>query len=204
MLFDDSYKSIKAPTEGFFKDRGSKFYGYAFPVYNDDDIKQRLDEIKQKWPDATHHCYAYYLNPDKSATRFNDDGEPSNTAGRPIQRQLQSLDLTNVLVIVVRYYGGKMLGVPGLINAYGTTAKDALDKAEIVEKHIEDIYSIEYDYQHEHEVFMLLNKFDTEIVNQVKEMKGTVEFAIKKSQTEQLINASKDLFNFELKYVRTR
>lgn len=204
MLFDDSYKSIKAPTEGFFKDRGSKFYGYAFPVYNEEDIKQRLDEIKQKWPDATHHCYAYYLNPDKSATRFNDDGEPSNTAGRPIQRQLQSLDLTNVLVIVVRYYGGKMLGVPGLINAYGTAAKEAIEKAEVVEKFIEDVYSIEYNYEHEHEVFMLLNKFDTTVINQVKEMKGRVDFAIKKSQTEQLINASKEFFNFELKYLNTR
>jgi uncharacterized YigZ family protein len=146
MLFEDTYQEISEPSEGLFKDRGSKFFAHAYPVWSEDDIKLALDELKKKYYDARHHCYSWVLHPDKSAYRMNDDGEPSSTAGRPIYGQLQSYNLTNILVVVVRYFGGTKLGVPGLINAYKTAAKEALENAEIIEKLIKDVYQVEFAY----------------------------------------------------------
>ncbi len=127
MLFDDTYYEIKGTGEGLYKSKGSKFFAYAYNVHSEEEIKAHIEALRKQYYDARHHCYAYILHPDKSASRANDDGEPSGTAGKPILNQLLSYNLTNVLVVVVRYFGGTKLGVPGLIEAYKTATKEALD-----------------------------------------------------------------------------
>jgi uncharacterized YigZ family protein len=143
---EDTYKTIDQPAEGLFKDKGSKFIAYAYPVYSEDEIKEHIQRIKKEHFSARHHCYAWRLGADKLQFRANDDGEPSSTAGRPILGQIQSFDLTNILIVVVRYFGGTLLGVSGLINAYKTAAADVLHNATIVEKVVEQRLTIEFDY----------------------------------------------------------
>ena len=134
MKSDDHYRTIAAPSEGNFRDRGSKFLGYAFPVSNEEQIKENLQNLRKLHPSARHVCYAFRINPLNEYWRANDDGEPSSSAGKPILGQIRSMELQNVLVAVVRYFGGTLLGVPGLINAYREAAVEALQAAEIVEK----------------------------------------------------------------------
>ena len=137
-MFEDTYKTISAPATGSYSEKRSKFLAYAFPVKTEAQVKERLTEIQKKHNDARHHCYAYILGPNTDAYRMNDNGEPSVTAGRPIHGQLMSKDLTDTLVIVVRYFGGIKLGVSGLQNAYKIAAKEALDAANIIEKTIDE------------------------------------------------------------------
>jgi uncharacterized YigZ family protein len=143
---EDTYKTIAAVSEGLFKDKGSKFIAYAFPVTSEDQIKEIIQTIKKEHYSARHHCYAWRLGHEKLLFRANDDGEPSSTAGKPILGQIQSFDLTNILIVVVRYFGGTLLGVSGLINAYRNAAFDAINQAEIVEKLVEKDLLIEFDY----------------------------------------------------------
>jgi len=146
-MFDDTYKTISAAAEGLFKDKGSRFVGLAFPVQSEAEVKNILSELKKKYYDATHRCYAYYIGTIGSpSVRMNDDGEPSGTAGRPIYGQILSSELKNILVVVVRYFGGTKLGVSGLINAYKETAKITINNAQIVEQKIKDIYTVEFEY----------------------------------------------------------
>ena len=128
MLFDRDYKSIANSSEVVYTDKGSRFLAFAYPVKDEQQIKIHLSNLKSEYPDATHHCYVWILNADKSAQRINDDGEPANTAARPILKQINALNLTNILLVVVRYFGGKKLGIPGLIEAYGLAAKQSLAK----------------------------------------------------------------------------
>ena len=146
MLFEDTYLTIKEPSQGLYKDRGSKFSGFAFPINNEEEAKQRLIEVKKLHASATHHCYAYRLGADKLAFRANDDGEPNNSAGIPILGQIQSFDLSNILIGVVRYYGGTKLGVGGLVQAYKTAAKDAIENGEIIEMEVFEWVKIHFDY----------------------------------------------------------
>lgn len=143
---EDTYRTILAPSEGLFKDKGSKFIAYAYPVYSEEEIKDIVQSIRKEHYSARHHCYAWRLGHEKLQFRANDDGEPSSTAGKPILGQIQSFDLTNILVVVVRYFGGTLLGVGGLINAYKNAAQDAIAHAEIVEKMVEKQLIIEFDY----------------------------------------------------------
>jgi len=143
---EDTYKTISNPSEGLFKDKGSKFIAYAYPVTSEDQVKEIVQTIKKEHYSARHHCYAWRLGHEKLLFRANDDGEPSSTAGKPILGQIQSFDLTNVLIVVVRYFGGTLLGVSGLINAYRNAALDAINQAEIVEKLVEKHLLIEFDY----------------------------------------------------------
>jgi len=143
---DDTYKTIANPSEGLFKDKGSKFISFAFPVESEDEIKNIIQTIKKEHFSARHHCYAWRLGYEKLVFRANDDGEPSSTAGKPILGQIQSFDLTNILIVVVRYFGGTLLGVSGLINAYKNAASDAILQAEIVERLVEKSLIIEFDY----------------------------------------------------------
>lgn len=149
---EDLYKTIESPSEGLFKDKGSRFIAYAFPVYTEDEIKEHIFRLKKEHYSARHHCYAWRLEADKERFRANDDGEPSSSAGKPILGQIQSFDLTNILIVVVRYFGGTLLGVSGLINAYRAAAKDAIENARIVEKTVEDILLIEFDYERMNDV----------------------------------------------------
>ena len=163
--------------------------------------KSLVVELKNQYADASHHCYAWVLNPDKSAQRANDDGEPSNTAGKPILRQIASKGLTNVLVVVVRYFGGTLLGAGGLITAYGNAAKLALDEAGIEEKLIEGSFSAVYNYDAEGDVFRFLRTLGAQILSVDKQVQGKVIFTVRKSKVEEVHNLWHDFRNFELSFI---
>lgn len=152
---DDTYKTILSASEGLFKDKGSKFIAFAFPVSSENEIKEIIQSIKKEHYSARHHCYAWRLGHEKLHFRANDDGEPSSTAGKPILGQIQSFDLTNILIVVVRYFGGTLLGVSGLINAYRNAALDVILNSEIVEKLVEQKLLVEYGYEVMNEVMKL-------------------------------------------------
>jgi uncharacterized YigZ family protein len=162
----DKYTTISAPGTGDFRDRGSKFLAYAWPVFNAADIKEKLTLLKKEHPKAVHHCYAWRLGTDGTQYRANDDGEPSGSAGKPIMGQIDSMGLTNVLVVVVRYFGGTLLGVPGLINAYKTATAMALETVGRTEKWIENQYDISFDYPGMGEVLYLLRQNEATIYKQ--------------------------------------
>jgi uncharacterized YigZ family protein len=155
---EDTYKTISKPSEGHFKDKGSKFIAYAYPVTSEDEIREIVQTIKKEHHSARHHCYAWRLGPEKLLFRANDDGEPSSTAGKPILGQIQSFDLTNILIVVVRYFGGTLLGVSGLISAYRNAAQDALIQAELVEKLVEQNLLVEFDYGAMNEVMKIFKE----------------------------------------------
>ena len=160
------YTTIAATGTGDFRDRGSKFLAYAYPILSVDDVKGHLQALKKEHPKAVHYCYAYRLGSDGTQHRANDDGEPSGSAGKPILGQIDSLGLTNVLVVVVRYFGGSLLGVPGLINAYKTATAQSLEQLPRTEKWIETIYDIEFDYPVMGEVLYLLKQAEATIYKQ--------------------------------------
>lgn len=167
-----TYQTIRKKVKGhLFKDRGSKFIGDAFPVKNEEEVRQRLMEVKEDHPKANHHCYAYSLGHDEPYIRYNDDGEPANSAGKPIYGQLYGFDITNVLVVVTRYFGGTKLGVGGLIHAYKTTAKLCLEEANIIKKEITDQLEVKCDYEQMNEVLKLVKREDLSIVEQELKLK---------------------------------
>ncbi|WP_304232135.1 YigZ family protein [Jiulongibacter sediminis] len=166
MSVSDTYFTISAPSEGLFKDRGSKFFGYAFPVTDEEEVKLYLEEIKKQHPKARHHCYAYRLGTDDLNFRANDDGEPSGSAGKPILNVLLSKNLRNVFVVVVRYFGGTLLGVPGLINAYKTATEEALAEAKLEEKTINETLQLSFDIAHMNDVMRIIKKHDLNIISQ--------------------------------------
>ena len=180
----DSYHTISKHSTGEFRDRGSKFLAYAFPVATEADWQIYLEKVKKEHPKARHHCYAYRLGLDQHNFRANDDGEPSGTAGRPILGQIDSFGLTNVFVVVVRYFGGTLLGTSGLINAYKLSTKEAFENANVVEKLVEDMVSIHFEYAFMGEVMNAAKKMEMNIVSQHFEETAHIEIAIRKSETE--------------------
>lgn len=156
------YCTLKSGSQAELKEKGSKFLAFVFPVQDESDIKERLTELREKYPDATHHCYAWILGTQRERERANDDGEPNNSAGKPILRHLYGAGLTNVLAVVVRYYGGTKLGVSGLIQAYGGATKMALDLSDTVELDLRKSYILEYAFQDEGLAFRLLRQLQTE------------------------------------------
>lgn len=203
MLFEDTYQTIEKYSEGIFRDRGSKFIARAFPVCTEEDIRINLAEIRKKYHDANHHCYAYRLGFDKSVFRMNDDGEPSGTAGRPIFGQIQSKDLTNVLIIVTRYFGGTLLGVSGLINAYKTSAAEAIKNNSIITKNIYDVFEITYDYAIMNEVMKTLKDKNAEITSTNFEMICKIVFKIRKNLSDSVSDYFKKLNSVVITYQRT-
>jgi len=181
MLFSDEYKTITESAQGSFRDKGSRFLAFAIPAITEQEVKQHIEALRKQYYDATHHCYAYVLGFDKSAFRVNDDGEPSGTAGRPIYGQILSNDLTNTLIVVVRYYGGTNLGVPGLIHAYKTAAAEALAKATIVTKIVKEMYQIEYPYEAMNDVMKIIKDEILEVINNEFGMKCVIRLAIRHS-----------------------
>lgn len=182
----ERYSTIANKETAEFKDRGSKFIAYAYPILNMEDIKQRLNELKKEHPKAVHHCYAWRLGIDGTQYRANDDGEPSGSAGKPILGQIDSAGLTNILVVVVRYFGGTLLGVPGLINAYKTATQDAISNKPTVEKWVEELYEITFDYPSMGEVLYLLKNAEATIYKQELQLFCAIEAgipAVKAAQT---------------------
>lgn len=178
----DSYLTISGQSEGEFKDRGSKFIAYAYPAYSEAEWQQCLEEVKKAHNKARHHCYAYRLGLDGQQFRANDDGEPSGTAGRPILGQIDSANLTNVIIIVVRYFGGTKLGTSGLINAYKLSAAAALAQANIIEKLVSDVFQLDFEYAIMSEVMNAVKKMDLDIRKQEFQEKGCLEIAIRQSE----------------------
>jgi len=177
-----NYKTIASSSIGEFKDRGSKFIAYAFPAYTEEEWQEAMEEVKKEHFKARHHCYGFRLGLDKNNFRANDDGEPSGTAGRPILGQIDSFEITNVIIIVVRYFGGTKLGTSGLINAYRTSAQLALNNAEIIEKSLDDIFQITFDYALMSEVMSTVKKIELEIVEQDFGEIGKLKIAIPKDK----------------------
>ena len=203
MLFTDTYKTIKSRSQATFRDRASKFIAIAAPVSTEDEVKEFLTSIKKEYFDATHHCYAYQLGFDKSAYRINDDGEPSGTAGRPIFGQIQSKDLTNVIVVVIRYYGGTKLGVSGLINAYKTATKEALDTAEIIEKTVKDVYELCFIYDRMNDVMKVLKDENADQQYHHFELDCKIVFSVRKSDSDKIYETFGKMKDVLLKYLRT-
>jgi uncharacterized YigZ family protein len=182
MLFDDTYKTIAASAEGDFRDRGSKFLAFAYPITAESQVKPIIDRLKSEHPKANHHCWAMRLTPDRGVFKLNDDGEPSGTAGRPILNTLLSQDVTNILVVVVRYFGGTLLGVPGLINAYKSAAVAVLANAQIVSRTVNDIYAVNFNYLQMNEVMRIIKENDLEIISQQFDNDCRIELSIRKMQ----------------------
>jgi uncharacterized YigZ family protein len=187
MLFDDTYKTIEKPTEGIFRDKGSKFLAYAYPISSENEIKGIVAALKSEHPKANHHCWAMRLTIDRSVFRVNDDGEPSGTAGRPILNTLLSKDLTNLLVVVVRYFGGTLLGVPGLINAYKVATEEALSQAVIVSKTVNDVYIASFDYLQMNDVMRVIKEENLIVLSQQFDNDCSIQLSIRKTQVEQAL-----------------
>ncbi len=183
----DTYKTItKASEEVLFKDRNSKFFGYAFPVKHEEEIKQHLEELKKKHHSARHWCYAWQLGKDNFQFRANDDGEPSNSAGMPIYGQIQSFDVTDTLIVVVRYFGGVKLGVGGLIHAYRTAAQMALEASNIVTRTIDKRFEIAFDYPEMNKVMRVIKENNLNVMDQILELDCRVIISVRKKEAERI------------------
>lgn len=186
----DFYKTISQPTEEVLhKEKNSKFFGYAFPIKKEEQVKEILDQIKKVHYNARHWCYAFQLGTDPVYYRANDDGEPSNTAGAPIYGQIQSFDLTDILIVVVRYFGGVKLGVGGLITAYRAAAQMALEEADIIECTIDKKFKVRFDYKDMNNVMRVIKERNLQLVQQKLEMTCEIELSIRKSEYQQALDA---------------
>jgi len=203
MLFDDTYNTIKQSTEALFKDRGSKFLAFAYPISNEQEVKKYLDALRGLHPKANHHCYAYRLGTDRSQFRVNDDGEPSGSAGRPILNVLLSKDITNILVVVVRYFGGTLLGVPGLINAYKSSTVEVLAEAEFVQKTVNDIYEVSFDFEAMNDVMKVVKEFGLKISNQTYDNRCALTIEIRKSMLNQVMGKMEKIDSLTNRYLHT-
>ncbi|HZH72375.1 MAG TPA: YigZ family protein [Mariniphaga sp.] len=188
---DDTYKTISTSSEGIFKDKGSKFLAYAFPVESEMEVKEILAQIKKDHHSARHHCYAWRIGSKNPSYRANDDGEPSSTAGKPILGQLLSYDLTNILVIVVRYFGGTLLGTSGLINAYRTATITALQNADIETRTIEELIKIQFSYPEMNAVMQVIKQENLNIINTVFELNCQVDITVRESEVNKIV----EIFN---------
>ncbi len=203
MLFDDTYKTFKTTSEGIFRDKGSKFIAYAYPIENEAEVKSILSNLRNEHPKARHFCWAFRLTPDRAVFRMNDDGEPSGTAGRPILNCLLSSDLTNVLIVVVRYFGGTLLGVPGLINAYKTASLEAIKANEIISKTINEVYEIEFDYLLMNDVMRIIKEGQLMIINQEFGNHCSIKFEVRKTNLSSVLAKLEKIDKIKISYVTT-
>lgn len=187
MLFDDTYKTIQEISEGVYRDKGSKFIAYLYPLNSENDIKDIITALKAEHPKARHHCWAFRLSPDRTVFRLNDDGEPSGTAGRPILNTLLSNELTNVMAVVVRYFGGTLLGVPGLINAYKSATVEAVKNANIIEKTVNSVFRIEFGHPQMNEVMKIVKEEALKISNQNFDLNCSFSLEIRQSQVNKVL-----------------
>ncbi|UFH46450.1 YigZ family protein [Flavobacterium galactosidilyticum] len=209
MDIKDTYKTIDfSPEEVLFKEKNSKFFGYAFPIQSEEEVKPLIDTLRKQHPNAGHFCYAYQLGTDIISYRANDDGEPSNTAGMPIYGQIQSFSVTNILIVVVRIFGGVKLGVGGLISAYKTTAQLILEGCEITEKTIDIHFTISFDYKNMNKVMRVVKEKKLDIVNQEMEINeisglpiGKIEIKTRKKNAEMIFDIFNSMFEIEIKRI---
>ncbi|MDY6801726.1 MAG: YigZ family protein [Bacteroidota bacterium] len=202
--FHDEYLTISKPSEGLFKDSGSKFLAFAFPVSSENEIKAIQEQLRNKYHDARHHCYAYMLGVNKEIYRANDDGEPSSTAGKPILGQIRSFNLTNILIVVIRYFGGTKLGVGGLIHAYKTAAEEALKNAKIVKKTLHDIYELKFDYPQMNEIMRIMKEENIEQIDQNFELTCSITLALRKAEVEKVLSKFDRVEKLKIEFIETR
>ena len=195
----DTYKTIIAPTEGIYKEKGSKFLSFAIPVSSADEVKEIVKNYRKEYYDSRHVCYAYMLGADRKEFRANDDGEPSGTAGRPILGQINSRELTNILVIVVRYFGGILLGTGGLVVAYKEATTDALDQAEVIEKTVDESISIVFDYVLMNEVMRIIKDTNAQITSQSFEDQCEMQLSIRKQDAGLLSAKLAKIYGLQIK-----
>lgn len=196
---NDLYKTIDFPSEEvLLKEKNSKFFGYAFPISSEEEVKEILDRLRKEHFSARHWCYAYQIGTEKIQYRANDDGEPNNSAGMPIYGQIQSFEVTNVLVVVVRYFGGVKLGVGGLISAYKTAAQMALENAIIIEKTINKHFVISFGYAHMNKVMRIIKEKNLQIVAQKMEMDCEIEISIRKKNVQNLLDTFENLYELKV------
>lgn len=198
----DTYNTIDYAVENIlFKEKNSKFIGYAYPINSENEVKTHIENLKSAHFSARHWCYAYQVGTETIKFRANDDGEPSNSAGMPIYGQIQSFDITNVLIVVVRYFGGVKLGVGGLISAYKTTAQLTLEEANIIEKTIDKHFKITFDYKNMNKVMRIIKEKNIDIVNQKMELNCEIEIATRKKNAKQIFDIFSTLFEIEIKEI---
>lgn len=193
MTETDFFQTIAQPTTAEFKDKGSRFLAYAFPIANAEQFKEKLQLLKKEHPKAAHHCFAYRLGIDGNSFRASDDGEPSSSAGKPILGQIDSKKLTDVAVVVVRYFGGTLLGVPGLINAYKTATVMALQLTPTIQKPIEVLYELQFDYTRMNEVMTLVKQMDCSINSQQQQLFMLLTIGIPKARLDEMLYRLKDM-----------
>jgi uncharacterized YigZ family protein len=199
-LLNDTYKTIEqASPEILFKEKNSKFYGYAFPITTEEEVKEHIERLKKEHFSARHWCYAYQIGTEKIHYRANDDGEPNNSAGMPIYGQLQSFEVTNVLVVVVRYFGGVKLGVGGLISAYKTAAQMALENTQIIEKTIDKHFSLSFSYVHMNKVMRIIKEKNLTILSQKMELDCEIVVATRKKNVQSFWDTFENLYEVQLK-----
>lgn len=203
MLFNDTYQTITEASEGVFRDKGSKFIAYAYPIKRETEVKEITAKLRAEHNKARHFCWATRLTPDRNVHKFNDDGEPSGTAGRPILNALLSADVTNILVVVVRYFGGTLLGVPGLINAYKTATVDALNAAEIITKTINDVYELEFDYLMMNDVMRVVKDEQLNILSQNFNTYCKLSFEVRKANLNQVMGKFDKIEGLKTVYLGT-
>ena len=199
----DLYKTIKLPSEGIFKDKGSRFIAFTFPFEIESEVKSFIEPLRKEHFKAVHFCYAYRIGLDRNNFRVNDDGEPSGSAGRPILNVLLSKEITNILVVVVRYWGGTLLGVPGLINAYKSATEEALTNAEIIEKTVNDVYQITFGYIQMNDIMKVVKDFDLKIRNQQFDNQCIMEIEFRQNINLQIIERLEKIDEIIIEYLYT-
>jgi uncharacterized YigZ family protein len=203
MLYDDTYNTIRASATGLYKEKGSKFLAFAEPVINEDEAKAILEKYRKQFHDARHHCFAWAIGFTRESQRMNDDGEPAGTAGRPIFGQILSFDLTNLIIIVIRYFGGTKLGVGGLINAYRTAAKTALESADIEAKTVNEVYKVVFAYPETNEVMRIIKEKDIDIIGSHYTDICQITISIRKSNALSACESLSIVNNLIIKYIKT-
>jgi uncharacterized YigZ family protein len=201
VLFSNSFHTVARSGISQFRDRGSKFLGFVYPVKKETEIKEHLEQLKREHPGAVHCCYAWRLGADRYASRSNDDGEPAGSAGKPIMGQIHSFDLTNVLIVVVRYFGGTLLGVPGLIDAYKSSAMAAVKDAGVVEKHILSEYKVTFANEDTGAIMRTLKDLNSQIISSSYDEKQSIVFRVRKADGDKLEERMKGIYKAKLLFL---
>ncbi len=203
LLIIDQYKTIAVHSEGHYKAKGSKFTGFAIPIFSEEEFKENLARIKKEHPHSGHYCYGFRIGADNKLYRYSDDGEPSSTAGKPIFGQIQSYGLTNIMIVVIRYFGGTKLGVGGLITAYRAAANEALENSKIITCTVDNIYRLKFGYDIMSNVMNFIKKNDLKVISQILEESGTIEFRVRQSESENLIEQLAKIDKLKVSFLKT-
>lgn len=203
-LQSDEFLTITKPSEGIYKEKGSKFLAFAYPVSSQNKIKEIQKELRKKFYDARHHCYAFCLGANMQVYRASDDGEPANSSGPPILGQIQSKNLTDILIVVVRYFGGTKLGIPGLINAYKTATREAINNTDIIKKTVNTIYKISFQYSYMNHVMKIIKDENLFQFNQKFEMNCSLKISVREKENEKIMELFNKLHDVKIEFIEVK